>query len=462
MTNSAHTLLRSVPSQLLLIAASAWLCAAACSDTDGDREASSENEWLACALDDECAPARANATCGAEGYCVDPTGVPIEVPSSGGSGGSSGSGGASGSTGTGGAGMIDAGSFDPCADNACGDSCKLCAPGVADCVETDEVKRCDHAGTCTGSPVECTGVGAVLPDCGADTEGTDCSHVATQPTPECCDGSQHLRCSDEACTDSIPGSCLGVLQQVAGSDACGGYQPCEGKACGDSCDLCDPADPSCAQSDALRTCDRDGTCVAGSAECSAPAMCDPFASDTDACGAGEVCCSVGRCGPIVTDQGVCETADPDTGGCAPCACETQPGGCPICNSPDTLIATPHGERAISELREGDLVLSMHRGELIAVPVLATRQVIVTDHAVVRLTLDNGRTIEVSGSHPTAAGQRLDALQPGDGVGALQVLAVELVPYTHDRTYDILPASDSGTYLAAGALLGSTLAAIRMH
>ena len=35
--------------------------------------------------------------------------------------------------------------------------------------------------------------------------------------------------------------------------------------------------------------------------------------------------------------------------------------------------------------------------------------------------------------------------------------VETVPYRHEYTYDILPASDSGTYFAGGVLVGSTLA-----
>jgi hypothetical protein len=99
---------------------------------------------------------------------------------------------------------------------------------------------------------------------------------------------------------------------------------------------------------------------------------------------------------------------------------------------------------------------MNHGQLVAVPVLATRSVQVFNHAVVRLVLDTGRTIEVSGSHPTADGRRLDALQPGDSLGGPRVQSIELVPYEHDRTYDILPASDTGTYLAGGALIGSTL------
>jgi hypothetical protein len=153
---------------------------------------------------------------------------------------------------------------------------------------------------------------------------------------------------------------------------------------------------------------------------------------------------------------MCELADEKTRDCMPCACESDPGGCPRCNSPDTPIATPDGERAIADLREGDLVLSMHEGVLTAVPVLAARSVQVQDHAVVRVTLEHGREIEVSGSHPTADGTRLDALGAGDLLGEQRVVSMELVPYAHARTYDILPASDSGTYFAAGALLGSTL------
>ncbi len=38
-----------------------------------------------------------------------------------------------------------------------------------------------------------------------------------------------------------------------------------------------------------------------------------------------------------------------------------------------------------------------------------------------------------------------------------MVSVETVPYAHEMTYDILPGSDSGTYFASGALVGSTLA-----
>jgi len=91
-----------------------------------------------------------------------------------------------------------------------------------------------------------------------------------------------------------------------------------------------------------------------------------------------------------------------------------------------------------------------------VPILQVGSRAVVDHAVVRVTLDNGAVIEVSGSHPTADGLRLDQLVAGDRLGDVMVTSVSTVPYVHDRTYDILPASDTGRYFAGGALLGSTL------
>jgi hypothetical protein len=377
---------------------------ASCSSTHDDG-GSSGSHWLTCEVDGDCMAVASGASCAGDGYCVDETGTRIRVDDDAGAGqGGAGAGGTSGTSGAG-------------------------------------------AGGSGGS--------VALPDCDERTIGSDCTIVDHQPTPECCEGNVHLVCRPITCSGTDPAICPGMFEEAVQSGMCGGYVPCAGKACGESCDVCDPTDPECAQGDALFTCNSSGTCVVGMAECPVPEMCELEAANT--CRAGKACCAVGRCGPIENGQGICEPADPETGGCIRCACETEPGGCPICNSPDTPIATPQGERAIADLREGDLVLSMHRGELVAVPVLAIGQARVIEHAVVRLTLDSGRVIEVSGSHPTADGRRLDALAPGDTLGELHVLGVELVPYAHDRTYDILPASDSGTYLAAGVLLGSTLA-----
>jgi hypothetical protein len=129
--------------------------------------------------------------------------------------------------------------------------------------------------------------------------------------------------------------------------------------------------------------------------------------------------------------------------------------CPICAAPDTPIATPFGPRAIASLEVGELVYSVDRGAIAAVPIARTGSTPVVNHQVLRL--GNGSVLEMSPGHPTADGRALSDLERG---GALDeqhaVIEVELVPYRHERTYDILPASSTGTYFAAGALVGSTL------
>lgn len=132
--------------------------------------------------------------------------------------------------------------------------------------------------------------------------------------------------------------------------------------------------------------------------------------------------------------------------------------CPaaICASPDTPIATPDGERAIAELRAGDLVYSVHEGAVVAVPLARVGRTAVTNHHVVRVELANGRVLEVSGRHPLAEGGTFADLVPGALMDGTEVRAVENIPYSHEYTHDILPASDTGTYYAAGVRIGSTL------
>ena len=128
-----------------------------------------------------------------------------------------------------------------------------------------------------------------------------------------------------------------------------------------------------------------------------------------------------------------------------------------CASPDTPIATPNGERPLAELREGDLVYSVHGSEIRAVPIARVHRVPVSNHRVLRLTFAGGGVIEMSAGHPTADGRALAALRRGDDLAGATVLDVQSVPYAHAYTYDILPASESGAYFASGVLVGSTLA-----
>lgn len=76
--------------------------------------------------------------------------------------------------------------------------------------------------------------------------------------------------------------------------------------------------------------------------------------------------------------------------------------------------------------------------------------------VVRLRLDGGDELFLSPGHPLAEGGSVGELLPGDLLGEREVLEVTLVPYEHPSTHDILPASSSGAYFAAGALMGSSL------
>jgi hypothetical protein len=118
--------------------------------------------------------------------------------------------------------------------------------------------------------------------------------------------------------------------------------------------------------------------------------------------------------------------------------------------------TAAGERPIADIRQGDLVLSVHEGQVRAVPVRATHRKTVSAHHAVRLRFENGRTVLISADHPLADGGFVVQLRAGDLVHGQRVVAADVVPYPFDATYDILPASDTGTYFAAGALVGSTL------
>ena len=95
-----------------------------------------------------------------------------------------------------------------------------------------------------------------------------------------------------------------------------------------------------------------------------------------------------------------------------------------------------------------------------VPIERTSKNPVSGHYVLRIRLETGVTLEISAMHPTADARTLALVTPGSELGGVRVLAVDEVPYTEAFTYDILPASDTGAYFAAGALIGSTLFAER--
>jgi len=132
--------------------------------------------------------------------------------------------------------------------------------------------------------------------------------------------------------------------------------------------------------------------------------------------------------------------------------------CPICAAPNTPIATPSGERPIAELAVGDLIYSVDGAGIVTVPIVRTGSTSVVRHSVVRLVLEGGSVLEISGGHPTADGRLFSDLAAGDKLDPEHaIVSAEIVAYGYDRTYDVLPESSSGAYFAGGALVGSTLA-----
>ena len=71
-------------------------------------------------------------------------------------------------------------------------------------------------------------------------------------------------------------------------------------------------------------------------------------------------------------------------------------------------------------------------------------------------LAGGAVLEISDIHPTADGRLFADLRAGGSLYGMEILDSRIIPYTHPYTYDILPDSDTGTYFAGGALIGSTL------
>jgi hypothetical protein len=132
-----------------------------------------------------------------------------------------------------------------------------------------------------------------------------------------------------------------------------------------------------------------------------------------------------------------------------------------CAAPDTMIATPDGERPIASLRVGDIVFSVHEDGIVPVPLRMVTRAPAVSHHVIRLQLANGRIMRMSPGHPTADGRMFGELSTGDRLDGAAIEDASLIAYDEAFTYDILPASDTGTYFAVGLQVGSTLATRRL-
>lgn len=136
-----------------------------------------------------------------------------------------------------------------------------------------------------------------------------------------------------------------------------------------------------------------------------------------------------------------------------------PPMCPICLAEGTLIDTPAGPVAVERLRPGDAVWTLGRhGQLVAGRVVAVGSAQApADHRVVRLVLEDGRSISASPGHPVADGRQLGELRIGDAVAGSRVAGIDRLAYGGRTTYDLAVSGDTGLYLAGGIPLRSTLA-----
>ncbi len=132
--------------------------------------------------------------------------------------------------------------------------------------------------------------------------------------------------------------------------------------------------------------------------------------------------------------------------------------CPICLAESARIGSPDGPIPVRDLRPGDHVWTLTRdGRRVAMPVLlVASNPAPAGHAMLRLTLADGRVLLASPGHPTSSGRLLSDLLAGRRLDGSTVVQIERVPYLGLATYDLLPSGESGVYWADGVLVGSTL------
>lgn len=139
------------------------------------------------------------------------------------------------------------GNYDPCVGKLCGEGCSVCDPADPNCAQPAVMMYCDQTGACGMNFPAC--------DSGQCSTDADCPQMGA-PCTACPGGG--ASCPNVACMN---GMCVGSW------DGCPGYAPCENKACGDSCTICDPADPSCAETSVAKFCDANGQCGMAYPDC---------------------------------------------------------------------------------------------------------------------------------------------------------------------------------------------------
>jgi len=185
-----------------------------------------------------------------------------------------------------------------CQGKTCGDPCRLCPPGAKNCFETAVLKECNAQGKCRAGNAVCGG---------SSSGGSSGGAIDAGPAP---------------------------------------YQPCAGKTCGDSCTICPPGDPTCAETAVLKFCHSDGACSASPPACIPPpppppkytpcggkscgdlcTICEPGVPGCFETAVIKMCDSAGSCSPTMP---VCGAKDAGPAPYLPCAGKACGASCTIC------------------------------------------------------------------------------------------------------------------------------------
>jgi len=132
--------------------------------------------------------------------------------------------------------------------------------------------------------------------------------------------------------------------------------------------------------------------------------------------------------------------------------------CPICLSKGTLIDAPGGPIPVEKLVLGTVIYTVDEsGNRLAAPIIKVSSAQVPPaFLVLKVTLEDGRSVTASPNHPTADLRALCSYGIGDALDGSRVKKVDLIAYSGSETYDLLSSGGTGLYFANGILLKSTL------
>lgn len=132
--------------------------------------------------------------------------------------------------------------------------------------------------------------------------------------------------------------------------------------------------------------------------------------------------------------------------------------CPICLAKGTLIATPFGATAVQELQIGAPAWTVNASlrRTLGIVTKTSKTVVLPNHKMIQLILNDGRALLASPGHPTIDGRTVGDLAVGDRYDGARVISVDRVSYSDGFTYDILVSGETGFYFANGILIDSTL------